>query len=201
LVSYWNLSASLILFFVIAYLAPELKDALRREKELVATDALTGVANRHTFYKLAAAEMGRLRRYKRPFTVIYIDIDNLKMVNYRHGHNAGDNILEIVAKTIKGNIREVDAVARFGGDEFAVLLPETASEQAQVVSSRLRSRLLDAVEKAEKAVSFSMGVVTFTTPPESVEDMMKKATVLMYAAKNSGTNMIEQDVFGGEGSA
>lgn len=182
-------------FIIFSYLVSSLGALLRREKELERIDALTGIPNRRAFYDLAGLEMSRNRRYKHPFTVAYLDIDNLKMVNYRLGYNTGDSLLQTVARTIKGNIREVDVVSRFGGDEFALLLPETNAESAQVVLSRLRIKLLDAMKSSQWPTTFSFGAATFVTPPSSIEDMVKKAGTLMYSAKNSGPNMIDQDIF------
>jgi len=193
--SYWNIAGNLVLFLTITWILPELKDALRREKELITIDVLTGVVNRKAFYDIAHKEVCRLRRYKRPMTVAAIDIDNLKMVNYRFGHGAGDKVLQLVANTIKSNVREVDVVSRFGGDEFTLLLPETGAEAAQVVLSRLRVRLLDVMQRNERPVTFSFGVATFLVAPASVEDVIKKANILMYSAKNAGANAIEQEVF------
>jgi len=182
-------------FVVIAYLLSALGAMNRREKEMERIDALTGIPNRRAFYDLAGLEIHRNRRYKHPFTVAYLDIDNLKMVNYRLGYGTGDNLLQAVARTIKGNIREVDIVSRFGGDEFALLLPETGAESAQVVLSRLRTKLLEAMKNSQWPATFSFGAATFVTPPDSIEDVVKKAGTLMYSAKNSGPNMIDQEVF------
>ena len=186
-----------IVLAVFIYLVVELVRARNKVKKLGRLDPLTGVANRNAFYDIAGTELKRNKRYKHPFTVAYIDIDNLKMVNYRLGHSAGDNLLNSVAAAIKKDIRDVDLVSRFGGDEFAVLLPETSAESAQVVLSRLRNRLLELMKKRDLPTTFSFGAMTFTAPPDSVEDMVKKAGSMMYSAKNSGTNMIDQDVFDG----
>ncbi len=195
IIGYQGMAARLFLIFIFAYILFELRAALKRESELIRLDSLTKVINRKYFYDLAATEMYRLRRYKRSFTAAYIDIDNLKIINYRFGHNAGDNLLQIVASTIRRNIREVDVISRFGGDEFVILLPETGAEGAQIVLSRLRNKLLDEMKKNNWSITFSFGVGTFTCAPDSVEDMIKKTEVLMYSAKNSGANMIDQEIF------
>lgn len=191
----WSIATKLLFLFIILYLLSELKDALKRERELARTDNLTKIANRKSFYDLAASETNRLRRYKHPFTAAYLDIDNLKMVNYRFGYGTGDQLLQSVAEAVKKNIRDVDIVSRFGGDEFALLLPETGAESAQIVLSRLRTKLLDLAQKNEWPVTFSFGVATFISPPESVEAMMKMVSGLMYSAKDAGPNMIDQNVF------
>ena len=104
-------------------------------------------------------------------------------------------MLALAAQVIKSNIRDVDVVARFGGDEFALILPETTAEAAQVVLSRIKVKLLDAAEKYKSPVTFSFGVVTFLKAPDSVEEMIKRVGTVMYSAKNAGANTIEQEVF------
>lgn len=172
------------------------------ENELSRLDSLTGAINRKAFYDIAGNELKRLRRYKHPFTVAYMDIDNFKMINYKFGHSAGDSLLRAVTQALKSSTRDVDVISRFGGDEFAILLPETPAEPSQLVLSRLKTRLLETMDKNAWPVTFSFGAVTFLTPPSSVEEIIKKATVLMYSAKNSGSNTVDQEVFGGgsEGS-
>ncbi len=200
-------SARLGLLFVPLYLVPAcmflciirmlalLRTSRDRETSLTMIDNVTGVTNRKAFYNLAALEIDRSRRYKHPFTVAYLDIDNFKLVNYRSGLTIGDSLLHSVGETIRSHIRDVDLVSRLGGDEFAILLPETGAEPSQIVISRLRSQLLDAMKKNDWSVTFSFGVVTFVNPPDSVEEMIKKASVLMYSAKNSGANVIDQEIY------
>ena len=192
-VSYLDMSIELVFFFLVTYLLCALKEARGVNEELSRIDSLTGVMNRAAFYDLAGREIGRLERYKRPFTVANVDIDNLKMVNYKFGYQAGDRLLHSVADTIKMNLRKVDFISRFGGDEFAILLPETAAEPAQVVLSRIRNVLLNNMDKNLWPVTFSFGTVTFLKAPASVENMMKKVVTVMYTAKDSGKNTIEQE--------
>ena len=194
LLSHIRLSVELILVFLIIYLLWALKKALDSNKKLGRTDLLTGAINRNAFYDLADREIGRLDRYKRAFTVANVDIDNFKVVNYRFGYPTGDRLLNSVAETIKSNLRKVDVVSRFGGDEFAILLPETGAEPAQVVLSRIRNILLNNMEKNSWPVTFSFGTVTFLKAPVSVEEMMKKVGTVMYTAKDSGMNTIEQEI-------
>lgn len=192
--SYLNMSIELVFFFLVTYLLCTLKEALGINEELSREDLLTGVMNRSAFYDFAGREINRLDRYKRPFTIAYMDIDNFKIVNYRFGHHTGDRLLCSVAETIKKNLRKVDMVSRFGGDEFTMLLPECGAESAQVVLSRIRNVLLNIMEKNEWPVTFTFGTVTFLKAPVSVEEMMKKVGSVMYAAKDGGMNMIEHEV-------
>lgn len=193
-VSYLNMSMELIFFFFATYLLCVLKDAIGINEELSRTDGLTGAMNRGAFYDLAGREIGRADRYRRPFTVAYMDIDNFKIVNYKSGNASGDRVLRIVADTIKKNIRKIDLVARFGGDEFTILLPETGAEAAQVVLSRIRNVLLNIMEQNSWNLTFTFGTVTFLKSPGTVEDMMKKVSSVMYSAKDSGMNTIEQEI-------
>lgn len=192
--SYLNMSIELVFFFLVTYLLCELKDVLGINEELGRIDLLTGAMNRAAFYDIADREIGRLARYNHSFTVANVDVDSLKVVNYKFGYPTGDNLLRSVSDTIKANLRKIDIVSRFGGDEFAILLPETCAEPAQVVLSRIRNVLLNIMEQNKWPVTFSFGTVTFTKAPKSVEEMMKKVGTVMYAAKDSGMNTIEQEV-------
>jgi len=193
-ISYLNMSIELVFFFFVAFLICSLKGALGLNEELARLDALTGVVNRSAFYDLAGREIARQERYKRPFTVAYMDIDNFKIVNYRFGHKTGDRLLRSVADTVRKNLRKPDIISRFGGDEFTILLPETGAEAAQVVLSRMRNVLLNIMETNKWPVTFTFGTVTFLKPPSSVEEMVKKVGSLMYSGKDSGMNTIEQEI-------
>ena len=194
-IAYLNTSIQVVLFFLITFLLCSLKEALGINEELSRVDALTGAVNRRAFYDLAGREIVRLERHKHPFTVACMDIDNFKVVNYRLGHKAGDKLLRSVADTIRKNLRKLDTVSRFGGDEFTILLPETGAEAAQVVLSRMRNVLLNIMEANKWPVTFTFGTVTFLKPPSSVEEMVKKVGGLMYSGKDSGMNTIEQEIF------
>ena len=192
-ISYLNMSIEMVLFFLVTFLLSSLKEALGINEELLRVDALTGALNRRAFYDLAGREIARLERYKHPFTVTYMDIDNFKVVNYRFGHKTGDQLLRSVADTIRKNLRKLDIISRFGGDEFTILLPETGPEAAQAVLSRMRNVLLNIMETNKWPVTFTFGTVTFLKPPSSVEEIVKRAGSLMYSGKDSGMNTIEQE--------
>lgn len=193
-ISYLNMSIELVFFFLVTYLLCTLKEALGINETLSRTDSLTGAMNRTAFYDLAGREINRFERYKRPFTVAYVDIDNFKVVNYRFGYSIGDRLLCSVADTMRKNLRKADIVSRFGGDEFTILLPETGAEVAQTVLSRIRNILLNNMNSNEWPVTFTFGTVTFLKAPVSVEEMMKKVGGVMYSGKDSGMNTIEHEV-------
>jgi diguanylate cyclase (GGDEF)-like protein len=115
------------MFLVVVVVLSSLRGAWEREKIHARTDSLTGVSNARAFFEVAAVELARARRYQRPFTIAYLDLDNFKQVNDRFGHEVGDDLLQIVARTLREGSRASDFVARMGGDEFVVLL-ETLGE-------------------------------------------------------------------------
>lgn len=195
-IPYWNMSVRLGTFLVITFLLSALKRALENEKELARTDSLTGIANRRYLIELASAEINRAGRYRHPFTVVHIDLDNFKTVNDRFGHNVGDALLRLVVSTIRNSIRATDIVARFGGDEFIILLPETGPESAGVITDKIQKISLDLLQKNQWPVTLSLGVATFIQPPSTVDEMLKISDGLMYAAKNSGKNKIKYEVLG-----
>ncbi len=194
LASAWNPAMKLFLILTAANPLPAAKSLLDREKESARNDFLTGALNKKSFLELAQVEMERSRRYKHPFTLAYMDIDHLKFVNERFGHNAGDLLLQSAAKTIRQKTRAMDILARIGEDEFALLFPETQPEPAQVVTRRIQKSLHELMQKNEWPVTFSIGVVTFLLPPNSVEEMTRKADHLLFAAKNSGKNMVKHEI-------
>jgi diguanylate cyclase (GGDEF)-like protein len=199
LIPYWNMAVWLSFFLAAAITTHRLlvlNKELKRESQLARIDPLTQIGNRRHFYDFATMEIGRVLRYKHPFTVLYIDLDNFKLVNDRFGHHTGDTLLCMVASTIQNNLREVDIVARLGGDEFAVLLPETDRESAQDVIFRLHQQLLDAVREKDWQVTFSIGAVTFTSPPDSVDEMLQQVDQVMYRVKRSGKGAIKHEVVG-----
>ena len=193
---YWNAVMKLGFLVTVAWILPVLKKEWEQEKASARTDFLTKAANKRSFETAAQAEIIRSQRYSRPFSIVYLDVDKFKFVNDRYGHNTGDTLLRATAHTIQGKIRSSDLIARLGGDEFALLLPETQSEAAQIVVKRIHRFLLDLAQRNEWPVTFSFGVATFLRPPESVEEMVKKADALMYAAKNSGGNTVRHEVVG-----
>ncbi|MBA2340937.1 MAG: GGDEF domain-containing protein [Pyrinomonadaceae bacterium] len=192
---YWNAFIRLNVLLLFTYLLTLLKQAFEAEKQLARTDHLTRVANRRFFYELTEMELDRAHRYNHPLTVAYIDIDNFKTVNDRLGHDAGDQLLFTMAEAIKKSIRSVDRVARLGGDDFAILLPETGHEQSQVVVSKIKDMLARIAQERRWDVTFSIGVITCLKPPCAVEDLTKMADKLMYAAKNDGKNSVRYELF------
>ena len=156
------------------------------------TDGLTGLANHKTFYETLEKELWRSRRYGGQISLIMVDIDNLKKINDAYGHRAGDRIIKQISKKIKEHIRQIDTPARYGGDEFAVILPNTSLTDAVVVAERM----VDAVatspvtwKKEQISLSISVGLGQYdaeTTP----EDITSRSDQALYTAKQAGKNTV-----------
>jgi diguanylate cyclase (GGDEF)-like protein len=188
----WNAAARLG-FFLLPVFIIRLHRALQYEQELARTDYLTGVLNTRFFRELAQMELNRSRRYKRPFTIAFIDVDNFKTINDTFGHATGDIVLRAIAMNIKARLRKTDMVARVGGDEFVILLTETNRETAPVAISNLQRALVKEMSENGWSVTFSIGVLTLNAPQLSVDEMLGRADQLMYMVKNSGKNNIHYD--------
>ncbi|MEP7119796.1 MAG: sensor domain-containing diguanylate cyclase [Byssovorax sp.] len=157
-------------------------------------DHLTGIASRRTFFEAAELELERWRRTPRPLTLIMFDVDHFKRVNDTHGHPAGDVVLRDLAATLTATFREVDVVARLGGEEFIALLPSTDVEGATAVANRLleavESRTVD-VDGVTIRYTVSGGVATMDGSLTGVDALIKRADLALYAAKAAGRNRIE----------
>jgi len=186
----WNATTRLG-FFLLPVLIIRLNRAIEHEKALARTDFLTGALNTRFFHEMAQMEINRSFRYKRHFTLAFIDVDNFKNINDTFGHTEGDTVLRAIATKIKNHLRKTDIVARVGGDEFVVLLPETNAQTAPVVISNMQRALLKEMAENGWAVTFSIGVLTLTAPQVSVDEMLRRADQLMYAVKNGGKNNIQ----------
>ncbi|MFH1888925.1 MAG: diguanylate cyclase [Candidatus Omnitrophota bacterium] len=186
----WNMLMRLLVFLSIIFLVYRLKRQLEIEKQLSRTDILTGLSNGRYFSEQAKIELSRSIRFSRPISIAYMDIDNFKKVNDAFGHDRGDSLLALTGNSIREKIREYDIAGRLGGDEFAILLPETNSQQAEAVIKRVQQGFNDSIKKDIDFISFSIGLITYNKPTQSIQEMIKTADNLMYTAKNSGKNKV-----------
>lgn len=167
---------------------------LTRSNELAMKDDLTRAFNRRFFESYLDQEIERGARYGTIFSVIFLDLDNLKGVNDKHGHMSGSRTLQEVAKRILGAVRAIDKVIRFGGDEFCIILPQTDEEQAKAVAQRVKTaisdRRFDLDDDVVVDMTASFGIATFPKHAESKEDLIRTADAAMYRVKASSKNAI-----------
>lgn len=183
LVPYWNAVTVLVFLMAVALFAHAYRKARDQQNADAWLDPLAECANARYFYHLANAELSRARRYGRRFSIAYVDIDGLRTVNARAGHQAGDALIGLVGKTLARSLRKLDSVARMGGDEFAILLPEADSTGAEVVMKRLTDTLSTIFEHDGWPVTLTFGAVTFNVAPDTVDDAVRAAEAAMYVAK------------------
>jgi diguanylate cyclase (GGDEF)-like protein len=174
-----------VTFLVVSLLIAGLHKSLQRERFLSSSDALTGLANRHSFYTQAGIALALCHRSRFPVSLAYIDLDNFKQVNDRHGHDSGDALLRRVGEILMSSLRTSDIAARVGGDEFVVVLPDTTAETARVVLEKIRTSLAEAPELRGFSVTASIGAVSYAQAPSDVTVMMKAADEIMYRVKES----------------
>jgi diguanylate cyclase (GGDEF)-like protein len=188
-----NFGLQLAVFAWMAALLAVLRDRVTREAALARTDVLTGLFNRRGFLEGGAREIARSARTGRPLTLALIDVDGFKEVNDLRGHEAGDDLLVLLASALRGATRAVDVCARLGGDEFAVLLPETEATSVDAVLDRVRLVLAEAAVENESPVTVSLGAATFSRPPASVDEMMRVADRMLYEVKAAGRNDVRHE--------
>ncbi|MGA8270839.1 MAG: diguanylate cyclase [Candidatus Sulfotelmatobacter sp.] len=164
------------------------------------TDGLTGIKTRRFFWEALSAEWKRASRSGRPFSVVLIDLDKFKEVNDTMGHFEGDLVLARVGRLLEQKSRQSNVVARYGGDEFIILMPETGPEQAEVLAERLRQWITTDTMLSEHHITGSFGVASFPMHGFSIEDIIRVADAGMYVSKRSGGNRVSatEEYAGGE---
>jgi len=174
----------------------DVTDIVRNAEELerlATTDGMTGIYNRRHFLTLADHEWSRARRYGRPLSFLMIDIDHFKSINDNFGHQAGDDMIVHLAKLAGDCKRDCDVLARIGGEEFALLMPETDLRQAQVLAERLRREVAgNSPTAAAQSIpaTISIGVATSEPAMHDISDLMKAADRALYDAKRAGRNRV-----------
>lgn len=168
----------------------ELTRANETLAEINRHDALTGLSNRLAASELLHSEYARMQRTGNAYSVLMLDVDFFKKVNDTYGHAVGDEVLRLVASTIKGNLRVNDFVSRFGGEEFLVLLPSTGLEQALQVAEKIRAAVAASRHRTAGQITVSIGVAVASCDQKDEEAAVKEADDQLYAAKNGGRNRV-----------
>lgn len=188
---FWNAGVRLGIFLIINHFVAAFHKKLTEEETAADTDSLTGTFNSRAFYEKTNLEIERSKRFNRPLSLAYIDLDNFKQVNDDEGHAIGDELLKVVVNTILNNSRKNDVVARIGGDEFAILFIESDYTSAASAMEKLHRALLLSMEGNSWPVTFSIGMITYVTSPPEAHEMLRRADELMYSVKKSGKNSIK----------
>jgi diguanylate cyclase (GGDEF)-like protein len=159
-------------------------------EEAAFTDHVTGLSNRRHFERQLERELARTARYARPFSLVMLDIDRFKEVNDTFGHEAGDEAIRRLAKTLREGIRGIDMAARFGGDEFAIILTETTLARATEVAERLRLAIKETEVPTVGRITVSMGVAEAPSCGQTVHELLALVDATLYEAKRKGRNRV-----------
>jgi diguanylate cyclase (GGDEF)-like protein len=181
--------------YLLAYIGVTVGREQRRARDaairMSTVDSLTGLFNRTFFFSALEREIARGDRSGRAFCLIMLDLDDLKSVNDRYGHIAGDQVLRIVADTIRSGVRKIDVAARYGGDEFVALLPETDPTGGWVLAEKIRLTVAEqGVSGIEPTPTVSVGVVSYPADGRSADALLVSADRAMYASKRGGKNRV-----------
>ncbi len=186
-----NLTALVLLAYVAMVIAREQRRARDAAIRLSTIDPLTGLFNRTFFFAAIEREIARSARSGRGFCLVMMDLDELKDINDRYGHFMGDRVLSGVGDVVRDGVRRIDIAARYGGDEFVVLLPETESTGAYVLAEKIRLGAADLrMPGTEARTSLSVGVVSYPDDGRTADELMISADRAMYASKRSGKNRV-----------
>jgi diguanylate cyclase (GGDEF)-like protein len=172
----------------------ELKAAKERAEALARRDELTGLNNRRAFFHDGEQVLNQAKRYDHPFSLIMLDVDHFKQVNDTYGHAGGDDVLETLADILRKQAREVDILGRLGGEEFALILPETTLPDAVAMAERLRTEIENTTvssTKSEIHITASFGLSALTSQLTSLDDLVNEADDALYQAKRKGRNRVE----------
>lgn len=192
-----TLSAQLAPIVLVAYIATMLSADVRRAltqlRFLSETDELTGIFNVRAFSAISERMFKQAARYGRPFSILLIDSDSLKTVNDTYGHETGNQLIKATVQCIQNQLRETDVLARFGGDEFVVLLPETPSSGAAGVAARIRQSIEDTplpTRNKKIRMTVSIGVASYPEHGSELKAILEKTDKAMYRSKASGRNRV-----------
>ena len=188
-----NLTALVLLAYVAMVIAREQRRARDAAIRLSTIDSLTGLYNRSYFFAAVDREIARSARSNRGFCLLMMDLDELKPINDKYGHYFGDRVLRGVGEVVRNGVRRIDTAARYGGDEFVALLPETDPTGAHVLAEKVRIGVTEldiSVSGVRIEASMSVGVVSFPEDGRTSDELMISADQAMYASKRSGKNRV-----------
>ena len=169
----------------------ERKEAILELQELAITDPLTGIFNRRKLQEVLHYEISRKYRYDSDLSIVMCDIDYFKKINDEHGHHAGDNVLKLITKVINENIRESDVFARWGGEEFVVLMPNTGIISARMVANKLQKVVANTQFPGVGTVTASFGVALFSSNSDKADSFVNRSDKALYKAKRCGRNEVQ----------
>ena len=198
--AYWGgFTAQIAPVILVAYIttmfSADIRYGLNRAKLLSETDDLTGLYNMRGFVVIASRLFAQAQRYERAASILMVDSDSLKQVNDRYGHDAGNRLLQHVVKAMQGHLRATDVPARYGGDEFVVMLPDTPARGAQEVAERIRQAVDSMPFTAEGGrvpCTVSIGIASFPQDGRTLEALLARADRALYEAKEGGRNRVAQ---------
>lgn len=190
----FNLSVVFAMFSYLSFFYLKIVNSAQRKlRQMAATDPLTGLFNRRHMIDSAERELARFERNRHPIGVLLLDIDHFKTINDSHGHDVGDRVLVEVANSINSQLRSQDLIARWGGEEFLAVLPDTDLEQAQAIAERVRQVLMQqswCFDGKPVAVTISVGISEFEEGDE-LKSAINRADKALYCCKNNGRNRVE----------
>ena len=190
----WNALVRLGFFLITSLLLSALRKSLLSEQRLARTDSLTELYGRRAFEERLRHDLVLAQRRKGIVSLAYVDLDDFKAVNDARGHAEGDRVLRAIGQVLRESVREADTAARIGGDEFALVLPDTDRRGAEQVIAKISRELQEALRAGGWPVTCSVGVITFMNPAIAPETAIAAADALMYEAKRSGKGGVVYNV-------
>jgi diguanylate cyclase (GGDEF)-like protein len=185
----------LLVAYITTMFSADIRYGLSRAKLLSETDELTGLHNMRGFVVIANRLFAQAQRYQRPASFLMVDSDSLKQVNDRFGHDAGSRLLRHLVKAMQAQLRFTDVAARYGGDEFVIMLPDTPARGALEVGERIRHAVESTpyvVDSSTVTCTVSIGVASFPQDGRSMEGLLARADSALYLAKKAGRNRVVQ---------
>jgi diguanylate cyclase (GGDEF)-like protein len=186
-----QLAPMLLVAYITTMLSADIRSALSRIKIISETDELTGIYNLRAFTSIANRTHKQAQRYRQPYAIVMIDSDNLKAVNDTYGHEGGNRLLKLTVACVQQSLRDTDVFARFGGDEFIAILPQTKLEGAHEVAERIRKTIATtplATQGKQVTTTVSVGLACYPEQGEELAVIMNRADQALYTSKKSGRN-------------